>query len=123
MVWPNNAYVLSSGQTSVFFGGEIADVAWLERHRHQTRSGDGGAVARQRVAAGPSLVMDHRKAVAGAGVLDARVLVPVHDAHASDLLSLVFRRHGSAAEAREMATDQLDVVCLAPGTRWMCPTL
>jgi hypothetical protein len=64
--------------------------------------------------------MGPRQAVAGAGVLGARVLVPVHDAHAKDPLSLVFHRHGSAADARELAagSTELDVVCLSPGTRW-----
>jgi L-ascorbate metabolism protein UlaG (beta-lactamase superfamily) len=123
LAWPNNAYVFSSGQTRVFFGGEIEDVAWLERYR--TRR-DPVTVALLpvnglRPIVGPPLVMGPRQAVAGAGILGARVLVPVHDAHANDPLSLVFRRHGSAAEARELAagrSTELDVVCLSPGTRW-----
>jgi L-ascorbate metabolism protein UlaG (beta-lactamase superfamily) len=121
--WPNNAYVLSSGRTSVFFGGEIADVAPLARHR--ARRGPVAVallpVNGLRPVVGPPLVMGHRQAVAGAGALGARALVPVHDAHAKDLLSLIFRRHGSAEEARELAAGQapeLDVVCLSPGTRW-----
>jgi hypothetical protein len=62
--------------------------------------------------------MGPREAVSGAAALGAHVLVPVHDAHARDLLSLVFRRHGSADEAAAMAPAGLDVVCLAPGRRW-----
>jgi L-ascorbate metabolism protein UlaG (beta-lactamase superfamily) len=118
-IWPNNAYVLDSGGTRVFFGGEIAEVAWLERYRSRR---DPVSVALLpvnglRPLVGPPLVMGHREAVAGAGVLGARVLVPIHDAHGNDLLSLLVRRHGSAAEARALATG-LDVVCLAPGVRW-----
>jgi L-ascorbate metabolism protein UlaG (beta-lactamase superfamily) len=123
LAWPNNAYVLSSGQTRVFFGGEIEDVAWLERYR--ARRGPVTVallpVNGLRPIVGPPLVMGPRQAVAGAGILGARTLVPVHDAHANDPLSLVFRRHGSAVEARELAAGEptgLDVVCLSPGTRW-----
>jgi hypothetical protein len=65
--------------------------------------------------------MGHKQAVAAANVLGADVLVPVHDAHADDVLSLVFRRHGSAEEAKALATSEspgLEVVCLHPGERW-----
>jgi L-ascorbate metabolism protein UlaG (beta-lactamase superfamily) len=123
LVWPNNAYVFSSGRTRVLFGGEISDVTWLERYRAMR-----GPVAVAllpvnglRPVVGPPLVMGPRQAVTGASALGAHALVPVHDAHANDLLSLVFRRHGSAADARELAAGQsteLDVVCLTPGTRW-----
>lgn len=123
MRWPNNAYVFDSGGTRVFFGGEIADVAWLERYR--ARRGPVAVallpVNGLRPIVGPPLVMGPRQAVTGAEVLGARVLLPVHEAHANDLLSLVFRRHGSAAEAEELAAARPngpDVVCLAPGTRW-----
>jgi L-ascorbate metabolism protein UlaG (beta-lactamase superfamily) len=119
VIWPNNAYVLGSGDTRVFFGGEIADVAWLERYRAR-RSLVSVAllpVNGLRPVVGPPLVMGPRQAVAGAHALGARVLVPVHDAHGNDPLSLVFRRHGSATEAKELAAG-LDVVCLAPGERW-----
>lgn len=123
MRWPNNAYVLSCGGTSVFFGGEIADVAWLERYR--TRRGPVTVallpVNGLRPIVGPALVMGPRQAVAGAEILGARVLVPVHEAHANDVLSLVFRRHGSAAAAAELAGTRPNgpaVVNLAPGTRW-----
>jgi L-ascorbate metabolism protein UlaG (beta-lactamase superfamily) len=123
LVWPNNAYAFSSGGTGVFFGGEVRDVAWLERYRARR-----GPVAMAllpvnglRPVLGPPLVMGPRQAVAGANILGARVLVPVHDAHANDPLSLVFRRHGSAAEAKALAArrwTELDVVCLPPGERW-----
>jgi L-ascorbate metabolism protein UlaG (beta-lactamase superfamily) len=119
MVWPNNAYVFSSGQTRIFFGGEIEDVTMLKRRGPVTVAllPTNGL----RPVVGPPLVMGHRQAVAGAQVLGAQALVPVHDAHANDVLSLIFRRHGSAAEAKELAASQapeLDVVCLDPGTRW-----
>jgi hypothetical protein len=67
---------------------------------------------------GPALVMGPAEAVAGAVALGARVLVPVHDAHARDLLSLFFRRHGSASDAIGIAPAGLDVVSLPPGRRW-----
>jgi len=93
-LWRNNAYVLS-GPTRVFYG--------------------------LRPVVGPPLVMGPREAVAGANVLGARVLVPVHDAHADDPLSLIFRRHGSGEDAKALAataSSGLEVVCLPPGERW-----
>ncbi|WP_232667962.1 MBL fold metallo-hydrolase [Pseudonocardia sp. TRM90224] len=126
LAWPNNAYALSSGGTRVFFGGEISDVAWLERYR--ARRGPVAVallpVNGLRPVLGPPLVMGPRQAVQGADALGAHTLVPVHDAHGDDLLSLVFHRNGSAAEAEELAAGRsagLDVVCLAPGTRWAYP--
>lgn len=123
LVWPNNAYAFTCGQTRVFFGGEISDVAWLERYR--ARRGPVAVamlpVNGLRPLVGPPLVMGPRQAVAGAGILGARVLVPVHDAHARDPLSLVFRRHGSAADAVALAaggSTGVEVVSLPQGERW-----
>lgn len=116
--WRNNAYIFSSGQTRVFFGGEIQDVALLERH-HATVALL--PVNGLRPVFGPSLVMGPRQAVAGANVLGARVLIPVHDALANDPLSQVVRGHGSSQEAKALADTQstgLEVVCLPPGERW-----
>ncbi len=123
LLWRNNAYVLSSGQMRVFFGGEIEDVALLERYRARRSPVDVALlpVNGLRPVLGPPLVMGPRQAVAGASTLGARVLVPVHDAHADDPLSLVFRRHGSAEDARALAATAstgLDVICLRPGERW-----
>jgi L-ascorbate metabolism protein UlaG (beta-lactamase superfamily) len=123
LVWRNNAYVFSSGGLRVFFGGEIEDVALVERHRARRGPAQVALLPTNglRPLLGPPLVMEHRKAVAGAEALGAQVLVPVHDAHADDPMSLIFRRHGSAAEAKELAASRstgLDVVCLDPGTRW-----
>ncbi|WP_433281839.1 MBL fold metallo-hydrolase [Pseudonocardia xinjiangensis] len=123
LAWRNNAYVLTSGRTRVLFGGEIQDVALLERYRAH---GSPVAVALLpvnglRPVLGRPLVMGPREAVAGARAVGARVLVPVHDAHGADPLSLVFRRHGSGEDARALAaTDRtgLEVVCLVPGERW-----
>lgn len=115
LLWPNNAYVLSAGGTRVFFGGEIRDAQTLSRYRADVALLPTNGL---RPLIGPPLVMGPREAVAGAVALGARVLVPVHDAHADDLLSLYFRRHGSAADAVAMAPEGLDVVCLAPGQRW-----
>lgn len=123
MVWRNNAYVFTSGQTRVLFGGEIADVAWLERSRTPCSP---VAVALLpvnglRPLIGPALVMGPQQAVAAANAVGADVLVPVHDAHGRDPLSLIFRRHGSAEDAKALAATAstgLDVVCLAPGQRW-----
>jgi L-ascorbate metabolism protein UlaG (beta-lactamase superfamily) len=122
-LWRNNAYVLSCGQMRVFFGGEIEDVALLEHYRAGRSPVDVALlpVNGLRPVLGPPLVMGPRQAVAGARTLGARVLVPVHDAHADDPLSLVFRRHGSAEEARNLAATAstgLDVICLRPGERW-----
>lgn len=126
LAWSNNAYVLRSGQIKVFFGGEISDVALLERYQAVRGSVTVALlpVNGLRPLVGPPLVMGPRQAVTGATVLGARALVPVHEAHANDPLSLFFRPHGTAAEAKEFAAGQspgLDVVCLAPGTRWAYP--
>ena len=40
LLWRNNAYVFSSGQTRVFFGGEIQDVALLQQYRARRASAD-----------------------------------------------------------------------------------
>ncbi|MFG2052701.1 MBL fold metallo-hydrolase [Micromonospora sp. NPDC048930] len=118
--WRNNAYVLSGRQTRVYFGGEIRDVAHLTEYRARHGSVAVALLPTNglRPLVGPPLVMGPREAVAGAEALGARVLVPVHDAHAADLLSLLFRRHGSAADAEAMAPAGLDVVRLRPGQRW-----
>ncbi|MFC6021364.1 MBL fold metallo-hydrolase [Plantactinospora solaniradicis] len=124
LLWRNNAYMISSGNFRVFFGGEIHDVALLQQYRARRAAADVALLPTNglRPLVGPPLVMGPREAVSGATALGAGVLVPVHDAHASDLLSLVFRRHGSAAEAAAMAPAGLDVVCLAPGRRWKYPS-
>jgi L-ascorbate metabolism protein UlaG (beta-lactamase superfamily) len=118
--WRNNAYVISSGPTRIFFGGEIQDVALLQRYRARRPAADVALLPTNglRPLIGPPLVMGPREAVAGALALGARVLVPVHDAHADDLLSLLFRRHGSATDAEAMAPAELDVVRLSPGQAW-----
>jgi L-ascorbate metabolism protein UlaG (beta-lactamase superfamily) len=118
--WRNNAYVIRTGHRSVFFGGEISDVALLRQYRDRRPAVDVALLPTNglRPLVGPPLVMGPREAVAGAIALGARVLVPVHDAHARDLLSLFFRRHGSAADAAAMAPAGLEVVCLPPGRRW-----
>jgi L-ascorbate metabolism protein UlaG (beta-lactamase superfamily) len=126
LAWRNNAYVFSSGQARVFFGGEIADVAWVERYRarHAPVHVILLPVNGLRPLLGPPLVMGHKQAVAAANAVGADVLVPIHDAHADDLLSLIFRRHGSAQEAKALAARRptgLDVVCLPPGRRWTFP--
>jgi L-ascorbate metabolism protein UlaG (beta-lactamase superfamily) len=124
LLWHNNAYVISSAGVRVFFGGEIQDVALLRRYRAHRPAADVALLPTNglRPLAGPPLVMGPREAVSGATALGARVLVPIHDAHADDLLSLVFRRHGSAADAAAMAPAGLDVIRLAPGRRWTYPS-
>jgi L-ascorbate metabolism protein UlaG (beta-lactamase superfamily) len=65
--------------------------------------------------------MGPQQAVAGAKVLEARVLIPVHDAHANDPLYFMIRRHGSGNEAQTLArvsSTGPEVVCLPPGQRW-----
>ncbi|SCF19098.1 L-ascorbate metabolism protein UlaG, beta-lactamase superfamily [Micromonospora viridifaciens] len=121
--WPNNAYALIGRETRIYFGGEIRDVAHLREYRARHGSVAVALLPTNglRPLVGPPLVMGPREAVAGAEALGARVLVPVHDAHARDLLSLVFRRHGSAADAEAMAPAGLDVVRLDPGQRWELP--
>jgi L-ascorbate metabolism protein UlaG (beta-lactamase superfamily) len=123
LLWRNNAYLFDSGRVRVFFGGEIQDVALVQRHRVECGPADVALLPTNglKPLIGPPLVMGPREAVAGASALAARVLVPVHDAHAGDPLSLVFRRHGCAADAQAMAPRGLDVVSLQPGERWEMP--
>ena len=118
--WHNNAYMISSGGVRVFFGGEIQDVSLLRQYRAGRPAAHVALLPTNglRPLVGPPLVMGPREAVSGAAALGARVLVPVHDAHANDLLSLVFRRHGSASDAAAMAPAGLEVVRLQPGQRW-----
>lgn len=121
--WRHNAYVISAGGSRVYFGGEIRDVRLLRDYRAVRPAVDVALLPTNGLAPvlGPALVMGHREAVDGATVLGARALVAVHDAHAADLMSLVFRRHGSATEAERLATTEapdLDVVVLPPGERW-----
>lgn len=116
----NSAYVLSTEQVRVFFGGEIEDVGLLRDYRARRAPVDVAVLPTNglRPIVGPPLVMGPAQAVSGAVALEAQTLLPVHDAHARDALSLVFRRHGRASDAVRIAPPGLDVVCLPPGQRW-----
>jgi len=116
LVQPNNAYLFAAGDVRVFFGGEMGDVTGLERYGPV----DVAMLPTNglRPLVGPPLVTGPAGAVAGAVALGARVLLPVHDAHAADPLSLVFRRHGAAADAVALAPPGLEVVVLEPGRPW-----
>ncbi|MBC6456621.1 MBL fold metallo-hydrolase [Actinomadura sp. HBU206391] len=123
LVWPNNAYVFDSAGGRVFFGGEIAEVAPLERYRAEQPSVDLALlpVNGLRPPLGPRMVMGPKQAVAGSSVLGARVLVPVHDAHGDDLLSRLFRTSGNASDAVRLAGPDLLVTDLPTGERWELP--
>ncbi|MFI7641157.1 MBL fold metallo-hydrolase [Nonomuraea sp. NPDC049400] len=120
LMWPNNAYAFSTADAEVFFGGEMAEVDPLERYRSGHRAVDLALlpVNGLRPVFGPRLVMDPARAVAGASVLGAGVLIPVHDAHGHDPLSALFRTGGTAADAVALAGTRLRVVDLRPGERW-----
>ncbi|MBE1532109.1 MBL fold metallo-hydrolase [Actinomadura algeriensis] len=118
LMWPNNAYAFEADGRRVFFGGEIADVALLERHRADVAL---LPVNGLRPRFGPRLVMGPGQAVAGASALGARVLVPVHDAHGHDPLSRLFRTEGTAADAVRLAPRDLLVRDLPTGERWEAP--
>ncbi|GIH03289.1 hypothetical protein Rhe02_13560 [Rhizocola hellebori] len=102
----NNAYVLTSEHTRVFFGGEIEDVTLLHRYRAESAPVDVAFLPTNglRPIIGPPLVMGPAQAVAGAVALGARTLVAVHDAHARCAVAGVpaprvrcrRRRHGAA---------------------------
>ncbi|MGW4638156.1 MBL fold metallo-hydrolase [Sphaerisporangium sp. NPDC004334] len=123
LVWPNNAYVFSTAGTRVFFGGEIAEVAPLERYRTEHPPVDVALlpVNGLRPLFGPRLVMGPAQAVAGACAVGAEVLIPVHDAHGRDPLSVLFRTTGTASEAMALAGPDLRVVNLPTGRRWASP--
>jgi L-ascorbate metabolism protein UlaG (beta-lactamase superfamily) len=124
LVWPNNAYAFEAAAGSVFFGGEIAEVGPLKRYRDERSAVDVALlpVNGLRPVLGPRLVMGPAEAVAGASVLSARVLVPVHDAHGHDALSRLFRTNGTAADAVRLAGPDLLVADLSPGERWRSPS-
>jgi L-ascorbate metabolism protein UlaG (beta-lactamase superfamily) len=121
--WHHNAYVLAVDELRVYFGGEIRDVDLLREYRWDRPAVDVALLPTNGLAPilGPPLVMGHQEAVDGAIALGAKALVAVHDAHARDPMSLLFRRHGSAAEAEELAAARapgLEVAVLPPGRRW-----
>lgn len=120
LIWPNNAYAFETPNGRVFFGGEIADITSLERHRAEQPPADLALlpVNGLRPFFGPRLVMGPQQAVAGAVVLGARVLVPVHDAHGHDPLSRLFRTTGTAADTTCLAGPDLLVNDLPTGKRW-----
>jgi L-ascorbate metabolism protein UlaG (beta-lactamase superfamily) len=120
LVWPNNAYVFSVAGGRVFFGGEMGEVAPLERHRAGHPPVDLALLPVNGLQPrfGPRLVMDPARAVAGARALGAGTLVPVHDAHGHDPLSRLFRTNGTASDALALAGPELRVVDLPTGKRW-----
>ncbi|MET7330766.1 MBL fold metallo-hydrolase [Nonomuraea sp. NPDC005650] len=120
-VWPNNAYVFTTaGGRVVFFGGEMGEVAPLERYRAGRPPVDLALlpVNGLRSPLGPRLVMGPGEAVAGASALGAKVLVPIHDAHGDDPLSRLFRPTGTASDAVALAGPELRVTNLPTGERW-----
>ncbi|MEJ3653831.1 hypothetical protein WEH80_12680 [Actinomycetes bacterium KLBMP 9759] len=74
LAWPDNSYAFTSGPTIVFFGGEIADVTWLERSRARRGPVTVALLPANglRPLVGPALVMEPRQAVEGAGIPQAR---------------------------------------------------
>ncbi|MFC7387756.1 MBL fold metallo-hydrolase [Sphaerisporangium rhizosphaerae] len=109
---------------SVFFGGEIAEVAPLERYRAEHPPVDVALlpVNGLRPLFGPRLVMGPAQAVAGARAVGAEVLIPVHDAHGRDPLSVLFRTTVTASEAMALAGPDLRVVNLPTGRPWASPS-
>ncbi|MEO3781790.1 MBL fold metallo-hydrolase [Actinocorallia sp. B10E7] len=122
--WRRNAYLLDGEGVRVFFGGEIGDVAFLERHREAHPAVDVALlpVNGLRAPLGPPVVMGPEQAVRGAGVLGARVLIPIHDAHDDkDLPARLVRRHGSGEEAAAISASTPgapETVLLPTGRRW-----
>jgi len=123
LMWSNNAYAFDTAAARVFFGGEIAEVALLERYRAEQPPVDLALlpVNGLRPLFGPRLVMGPAQAVAGSSALGARVLVPVHDAHGHDPLSRLFRTNGTASDAARLAGPDLLVTDLPTGERWELP--
>ncbi len=118
----HNAYVISGGGLSVFFGGEIRHPELLRRYHADVAL---LPVNGLRAIVGPPIVMGPEQAVDGTNALGARVLVPVHDAHGEDdLLAPVIRRHGSGADAATLTravASAPEVVNLPTGRRWTYP--
>ncbi|MER7789768.1 MBL fold metallo-hydrolase [Streptomyces sp. NPDC097640] len=120
LMWRNNAYAFSTAGSHLFFGGEVAEAASLERYRAEHPRVDVALlpVNGLRPLFGPRLVMGPAHAVAGASVLGATTLIPVHDAHGRDPLSALFRPTGTASDAVALAGPGLRVVDLPTGERW-----
>lgn len=124
---PANAYVIDAcGDTDnglrVYFGGEIRDIAHVERYRRTHPAVDIALlpVNGLRPLLGPPIVMGPAQAVAATAALGAAVLVPVHDAQGDEIFSRVLRRHGTGADAEALARTNPAgprVVCLPTGER------
>jgi L-ascorbate metabolism protein UlaG (beta-lactamase superfamily) len=119
----NNSYVLSVQGLRVFFGGEARDLEPIRRYAQAAPPVDVALlpVNGLHVFLGPGLVMDAPTAVEAAGLLGARTLVPIHDAHARDFPYAFVRRSSTGNDARAVAAETapaLDVVLLHTGVRW-----
>jgi L-ascorbate metabolism protein UlaG (beta-lactamase superfamily) len=113
-----NAYLISSGATRIYFGGEISDVGLLYGHHADVALLPVNGLS---VPVGPRFVMGPAQALAAATVLGARVLLPIHDAHAEDPLYFWIRRHGTGRDAEALAAANPDgpaVANLLTGQRW-----
>lgn len=114
-----NSYVLTTEHVRVFVGTEARDLGPLESYRaHRPPVDvallpiDGSSIM------GHKLVMTAEDALAGARVLGAGTLVPIH--YALQPVPILLQARGSVRQLAELAgaTNDLNVVVLDPGQRW-----
>jgi L-ascorbate metabolism protein UlaG (beta-lactamase superfamily) len=118
-----NSYVLTGPAGRVLIGGEARTLAPLQAYASEHEPVDVALlpVNGLTVPGGRRIVMNPVEAVAGAGAVGARVLVPIHDAMAPDPLWALVRRRGTAADAVAHARsipDAPEVVVLPTGQTW-----
>jgi L-ascorbate metabolism protein UlaG (beta-lactamase superfamily) len=119
-----NNYVLATGSTRVFFGGEARTLEPLRAYRSGHDPVDVALLPVNGLhvaVTGPQIVMDGDTALEGARVLGARALVAVHDAYGRDPLWSFIRRRGSGELARSHAGPGDPEVVLVPTGRRFSP--
>jgi L-ascorbate metabolism protein UlaG (beta-lactamase superfamily) len=112
-----SVYVLTIGSTRIMFGGEAGDVSGVAGH---------GPVdiallpVNGLTAFGRSLVMSAAEAVEAAAAAGAHTLIPIHDAHADDLIWRFIRRRSTASDClavRDRIAPGLRVLDVPTGER------
>ncbi|MEM6723147.1 MAG: MBL fold metallo-hydrolase [Bacteroidota bacterium] len=117
-----NNYVLSLGQTSVFFGSEARNIEPLEQYYANNGPVDIALLPTNSVHLFGlyKLVLNGAEAVKATQILRARALVVIHDAHPSIPGLIHVKSSGADAErmAAQLPEPKVDVVRISPGTQW-----
>jgi L-ascorbate metabolism protein UlaG (beta-lactamase superfamily) len=114
-----NSYVITSQGSSVFVGTEARDLAPLRRYREAGRAADIAMLPIDgSTFLGRRLVMSPEDAVAGARVLGAKMLIPIH--YALKAIPGLLRTPGSLPEllGRFASGQDVEVLPLKTGVTW-----